>query len=386
MIEQQIENSKVSSSETDPIDMGRVRIEEGAGRKLHNHHSRHSRKRHRRRKKLTLKQIAICVFIVLLVIVSISAAGAYYVYRSGESSIKNKSVTGVLTVADENKTLKEKKNVLKDSMINILLIGVDSKGETGEERIQGTGNGQSDMLMLVSIDTESNIITAIPINRDTMTMITIKDQAGNERGQEKAQIALSYSYGMDNEESAELTVQAVSNLMHGLKIHGYFAVNTSAIAVVNDAVEGVEVVLPEDFVTEWGDAYVKGSKVLLRGSMAEDYVRARSGKQDPTNVARMARQREYLLMLAKKVIGESKKNPALALNTYRKLQPYMTSNIKANEFSYLATAALRCNFSENNICTLKGTIDDSGKYMEFNVDEEQLSQLLQEIYYQEVTQ
>ncbi|MFQ8841964.1 MAG: LCP family protein [Clostridium fessum] len=54
--------------------------------------------------------------------------------------------------------------------------------------------------------------------------------------------------GDGREESCELTAEALSKLLFGLKIDGYFAVNMDSIPYFNDAVGGVPVTVDDEMV------------------------------------------------------------------------------------------------------------------------------------------
>ena len=67
----------------------------------------------------------------------------------------------------------------------------------------------------------------------------------------------------------------------------------SAIAVLNDAVGGVTVTVPEDF-EDAGPEYKKGETLHLDGSQAESFVRWRNSEEDGSNNQRISRQKQYL--------------------------------------------------------------------------------------------
>lgn len=52
---------------------------------------------------------------------------------------------------------------------------------------------------------------------------------GNPIGTETKQLTLAYAFGDGREKSCELTVGALSKLLFGLQIDGYFAVNMDSI-------------------------------------------------------------------------------------------------------------------------------------------------------------
>lgn len=146
-----------------------------------------------------------------------SAAGGTALYHSGQKKIeekgeasrpklepiKKKEVKVATEILDED-TLKyqgEKYKYNKD-MINFLLLGVDTSGEVHAEENKGEA-GQADTIILAALNNKKKTITLIPINRDTMTEISIYNEYGEFLGKQVEQIALAYAYG-DGEKKVPL--------------------------------------------------------------------------------------------------------------------------------------------------------------------------------------
>ena len=55
----------------------------------------------------------------------------------------------------------------RDSLINILCMGVDQKS-ISQEKVYGNG-GQADAVLLVSLDTDTGQVTVLNLSRDTIT-------------------------------------------------------------------------------------------------------------------------------------------------------------------------------------------------------------------------
>lgn len=108
----------------------------------------------------------------------------------------------------------------------ILCIGVDRSG-LGEKTTTGFG-GQSDGLFLLAQDTARNTVKILMIPRDTLTRITLTDLSGNVLGKDVQHLTLAYAYGDGRELSCEYTVEAVSELLGGLTIDHYMAVDTDS--------------------------------------------------------------------------------------------------------------------------------------------------------------
>lgn len=282
----------------------------------------------------------------------------------------------------------------KEDMINLLFLGIDTSGAVnGNDQKSGNANigttdtiseaGQADTIILAALDNKAKKVTLIPVNRDTFTDISIYDVYGKFIEKQKEQIALSYAYGDGGAKSAQLTEEAVSNLFYGLPIQGYFAINTSAITVINDMIGGVELPLLDDF-TSVDPSYVKGTTVRLQGSFAETYLRGRMGVGDGTNVSRMERQQQYLTALASQTLGAVRKDLTLPLSIYQTVTDYLVTDVSADEVSYLATQAAGYSLDNNFIRNINGKSVAGDVYMEFYVDEKAFYELILDVFYEKV--
>lgn len=357
------------------IDVAKIRVEEAPEHGSHGHH-RHHKHKHRHRKPGKLR---ILLWILLLLLGLLAAAGvsAVLLYRTGKSSMQTEEPESLIEYQGSQYRY-------RTDSVNILLIGVDSSGTNGYLKTQGGGNGQSDVIVLANMNLDDKKLTLIPINRDTMTQVAVQNENGEFVRYEDLQLALSYAYGINSQDSARLTMDAVSHLFYELPIQGYFTVNISGISLVNDLVGGVDLVLTEDYVEEWGDGYFKGATIHIQNTMAEDYIRTRHGKADGTNTARMERQKAYFIALAKKVLAETRKNPTLPIRIYQQLERYMTTDIDLKEATYLASNAVACGFSEDSIRRVEGTLNTENEYAEFYTDDQALYEMILDVFYEKV--
>ena len=161
----------------------------------------------------------------------------------------------------------------KSDVLTFLCMGIDRKGEVKASANPFKG-GQADALFLVVLDPKDKRSSVIGINRDTMTEISTFDRNGLYAGKETAQLALAHAYGDGLEKSCENTVEAVSKLFYGLPVHGYCALNMSAISLLNDAVGGVDVVIPESGAGIMKD-WKTGEQVHLDGKHAYTFIQYR---------------------------------------------------------------------------------------------------------------
>lgn len=269
-----------------------------------------------------------------------------------------------------------------EDILTFLVMGIDKKTDAVEVA-EGQNGGQADALFLVVADPHEKVIKIIGINRNTMTEIDFYDENGRYRTTGLGQICIQHGFGNGVEESCEYQKKAVQSLFYNLPVHGYAAINMSAISTLNDAVGGVDVTVLED-LTARDRTLVKGETVHLMGESAFWYVKYRDTTVFGSADMRLERQKQYLKAFAAKAKEAVGKDPSVALDLYNDIRPQMVTDITADEVVYLASALAGFRFEEGNLYTLKGETVQGEKYEEFYADEDALYQLIIEVFYEEV--
>ena len=268
----------------------------------------------------------------------------------------------------------------RPNLTTILLLGIDQPARNADEIDDYHSGGNADFLRLIVIDHAEKTISQIQIDRDTIAPVTVLNLIGDRTGTRPMQIALSHSYGDGKEQSCGLTAEAVSRLLLDTPISYYAALNLDGIAVLNDFVGGVTVPIEDDF-SHVDPAMIQGTTLRLTGQQAEYFVRSRTDMPIGTNEARMARQQVYLSRLADMIREKMKADPDYAGAVFDALRPYLVTNMTR---SYLADIAYRArNDARLPLIQLPGAhaIGVTG-YMEFHPDEEALSYMITEVFYQ----
>lgn len=270
----------------------------------------------------------------------------------------------------------------KSDVLTFLCMGIDRKGEVKASANPFKG-GQADALFLVVLDPKDKRSSVIGINRDTMTEISTFDRNGLYAGKETAQLALAHAYGDGLEKSCENTVEAVSKLFYGLPVHGYCALNMSAISLLNDAVGGVDVVIPESGAGIMKD-WKTGEQVHLDGKHAYTFIQYRDMALPRSAQARLERQKLYLDAFIRQAKTAMKKDMTLPVKLYAQIAPYMVTDISADEAVYLAGEALGYRFGAQDIYTLQGHVEMGEKFEEFYQDDEALYELILQVFYEQL--
>lgn len=267
-------------------------------------------------------------------------------------------------------------------ILTFLFMGIDKDSDV-EKTDEGTDGGQADALFLAVMNPHDKTIRVIGINRNTMTDIDIYNEEGAYVTTTKAQIAVQHGFGNGVEESCEYQRKAVSKLFYGLPIHGYAAINMSAVPTINDAVGGVEVTVLEDLTVK-DKSLVKDAKVHLMGESAFWYLKYRDTGEFASADRRLDRQKQYLdafIVAAKDAV---KKDVTAVIDLYQAVSARMVTDISIDEAVYLASVLADYRFDADNFHMLRGETVEGEKFEEFYVDEKELYEMILEIFYEEV--
>lgn len=333
------------------------------------------------KRKLIQLGIALGILAVALIIILLLAM----LVEKNTVPLAGDTPDGIVTrMPEDTKVTDDRVNIdgrwyrYKREIRTTLLIGVDEFGEIRENNIYNN-NHQADFLLLLAKDDKTGEVFSIQINRDTITSVTALSVSGHATGRNEEQIALAYSYGGGGAISCENTVEAVKYLLYGLPVKDYIAMSMSGIGVLNDEVGGVTLPCICDF-PQLG--YKKDQVVTLTGDEALVYVRARMSMEDPTNVARMERQRQYILGWSD-IAKDKFKSAKAATDLIKHIEPYLCTNCDsvtmANMAQELAEYKGAPIYVPEGESVYEGTANG---FVEFRVDEAKLKQLILELFYE----
>ena len=258
----------------------------------------------------------------------------------------------------------------------MMLLGID---EAGPVKDSGSYNntGEADVVSLAVFDEKAKSYTVLMLNRDTMLDIPVLGIGGKPAGTRYGQLALSHTYGSGLKDSCENTRAAVSDFLYGLEIDYYLAMNMDAIALLNDAVGGVQVSVTDDFSAI--DSTIPMGEVRLTGEQALSFIRTRQGLGDQLNLSRMKRQETYMEGFFTALNGSLDGSDSFVLETYDTLSPYLVSDCPAKTLNSFANRYAEYTFEE--IISPAGENRVGSEYMEFYVDEMALQELVLQLFY-----
>jgi LCP family protein required for cell wall assembly len=324
-----------------------------------------------------MRKKTIVSLIVGIAAVAAMLTGVYYVGRRIElAAYIEESVPLVMpSAAPVSVTVGEREYILRNNLTTILVMGIDKTStamlEDGEYP-SFRNQGQADFLLLFVIDAEQKKVTRLMLDRDTLTQITTLGIFGNVSGTRLERLSLSHSFGDGKEQSCELTAEAVSRFLLGMKIDYYIALNLDAIPKLNDAVGGVTVTLEDDF-SAYDPLFTAGATVTLKGEQTAWYVRSRLDIGVGTNESRMLRQRVYLNELAGLIAAEVETNLNFAGALFDTLKDDLITNMSRGRMINEIHRAI--GYEARALETLPGehTIDSEG-FMEFRAEEPEVEQ------------
>ena len=281
-------------------------------------------------------------------------------------------------------TLNGKRYRRNTAMRAILCMGIDTKGEMEAQNVSGKG-GDADAIFLVAQDAAKDEAQILLIPRNTMTDIEVFDYFGNSLGTEKQQLTLAYAFGDGREGSCELTEEALSNLLFGLQIDGYFAVNMDSISYFNDAVGGVPVTVEDEMVVkQYPEDFQMGETVTLTGDLTEKYVRFRDVDEEGSASIRLHRQKGYLKSLIQTAKESQAKDPSTITRLVDGIQEKAITNMAKDQYMDMALAMLNSpkTMGDSDFIELSGEIYQ-GKFEEFYPDMDQLKEIVINLFYKE---
>lgn len=288
----------------------------------------------------------------------------------------------VLENTDHVLELNGKAYQIEGDVKTYLFIGTDESGneEAAGEEYQGS---MADFLMLAVIDETKQHYGFLQLNRDTITDVTLLLHDGTGYASADIQLCTAHWYGWDKKSSCENTVDAVSRMLGGLPIDGYYSLQMKSIPELNHAVGGVTVIIEDDFSAL--DSEMKAGRTLtLNDEQAYLYVRSRQVLKDDTNIARMKRQRTFMDGLMIQAKEKSRDNQQFIVKLYDEMSDYAVTNIGSRQISKLSKNI--GGYQELGLYTLDGKsgigtrLGDGIEHAEFYLDDTSVEEVMRKLY------
>lgn len=322
------------------------------------------------RKEQAKKIGFVCLVLILVLVILISGL------RILESTAFLKGQTGEGQIASKTIERNGVKYFPRQDITVMLIMGID---EVGPVKDSGSYNntGEADMIALAVFDETNEQMDILYINRDTMVDMPVLGIGGKPAGTANRQIAVSHTYGSGLEDSCENTKKTVSDLLYGLPINYYVAMNMDAIPILNDAVGGVTVTVVDDF-SDVNPNIMMGQTTLM-GQDALDYVQERREVGDQKNTSRMERQKEYMKNFLSAFKSKTSASDMFVLNTYEQVSDYIVTDLVANSMSSIWNKY--ADYQLDEVVTLQGENTLENGHYAFILDEAALDALILKMFY-----
>ncbi len=339
-----------------------------------------------------VRTVIIAVLVIIALGTTAIAAAPYLRERLGGSSSKSQPALSENGGASEDGKQQEsdawkgesneglvtyngKKYRYNSHLSNYLLLGIDTEGEIAQEKETLSG-GQSDAIFLVAYDRKEETAQILAIPRDTMTTIYIYNIDGTYVTPQTDHLTLQYAYGDGREMSCKITRDAVSNLLYGVPIIGYTAINLDSIPLLVDAVGGVTLTVPDDSMEEVNPEYKKGAEITLTSETAENYIRYRETHAHHQALVRTERQKSFINAFADRILELQAQDPHTVTDIYETIKPHMVTNMSNDIFLDLAGAR-----RVGEIRTIPGEGVATDLFDEYHVDDKALYELILDVFY-----
>lgn len=266
--------------------------------------------------KIRTKIFRMLLAIISLTLVAVVAYGfTFYNYSASELSKTYKSFSSDRA---------SDKMIEQTQPLTILLMGVD----TGSAERTDTWAGNSDSMIVLTINPKTKTTTMTSLERDIL--INIVNKNGKENG---TQFKLNSAYA---DGGAEMAIQNVEKLLN-LKIDKYVMLNMHGLVQLVDAVGGITVNNTLGFpisISEQEPEYtavVEPGKQTINGDQALVYSRMRY--DDPEgDYGRQKRQREVIQLIVKKVLSLN------SVSAYTGILEAISENMQTDV--YISTATI----------------------------------------------
>ncbi|WP_395295943.1 LCP family protein [Kitasatospora hibisci] len=178
---------------------------------------------------------------------------------------------------------------------NILLIGSDDR--TGANSSYGeVGGRRSDTTILLHLAADRRHATAVSIPRDVMVTVPACEKPDGTRSR-PALLQFNAAFETGGPACSIRTVEQLS----GIRMDHYVILDFTGFKAMVDAVDGVEVCVPQAIHDKDAKLDLAAGRQTLHGEQALGYVRARETLGDGSDTQRMGRQQQFLAALIRKV-------------------------------------------------------------------------------------
>lgn len=240
--------------------------------------------------------VAKVVLSSLLVVAMVTSLGMVFVVRHLNDNLDVQDLSAQLKDRPE----KEDVDTGPKEPINVLVMGSDTREGDGNNIDNLTGGGErSDTTIMFHLSANRKFAYGVSIPRDSLVdrPDCYKENGDVIPGADNVMWNEAFGVG-----GPACTIQQFEQLT-GVFIDHYVVLDFAGFQGMVDAIDGVEVCIPEDISDPAHGINIPAGTREIRGKEALNYVRARYTLGDGSDLGRIKRQQAFIAAMAKKVVS-----------------------------------------------------------------------------------
>ncbi|TWG98522.1 LytR family transcriptional attenuator [Nocardioides sp. J9] len=224
----------------------------------------------------------------------LTGVGVVAVYNNLNGNILHEEV------ADQLRNRPEKEAVAgPQEPLNVLVMGSDSRSGKGNGIDGESGGGLSDTTILFHLSADRTFAYGISIPRDTAVMRpTCYEDDGTEIPGTSGYVKWNEAFAAGGPACTQQQVEQLT----GVRIDNYVVVDFNQFKDMVNALDGVEVCIPQDIDDPAHDVHLEAGTREIKGNEALTYVRARYRIGDGTDPNRTRRQQAFIGSMINKAL------------------------------------------------------------------------------------
>jgi LCP family protein required for cell wall assembly len=265
--------------------------EHSSAQHLPSAYDRGGKRRGRTRRSHTVGKVLLASLVTLAMLSGLSVA---FFYRHLNGNLNVQDLSGQLYDRPEKARVTGPKEQL-----NILVMGSDTRDGAGNNIDGLTGDGaRSDTTILVHLSADRKTAYGVSIPRDTLVDRPDCRTKDGDTIPGASTVMWNEAFAIGG---PACTMQQVEQLT-GVRIDNYVVVDFAGFRDMVDAIDGVEVCIPEDINDSAHGITLQAGTRELMGEDALKYVRVRH-IGDGSDIGRIARQQAFVAAMVSKVVS-----------------------------------------------------------------------------------
>lgn len=319
------------------------------------------------------KKVYISLGILLVLIITSIGLGVRHYY-------KLKNPQDLFTPKDKGKKEKEEDGIdIKEefdrNVVNILMVGFDrDEGRSETENVFRT-----DTNVLASINLVEKTVDLISIPRDTYVSIAHME---GKKDKFNASFVYGYLYGGGetpkerSDKGYEYLLDTTKDVLGGIPINYYVAVDMDVVQEIVDALGGVEIEIPQDVISKSKKVAIEKGTHVLNGKDLMYYARNRQLREG--DIDRVKNQ-QRIIMAIFDTLKKSNKFTALP-KIYKSMMDNIETNMNINQMTALALFGMELDKNDLQTHMIKGQFGHFNKLAYWIIDQEARVALINDIF------